>query len=363
MRVVVAGGGYGGLACLAELSRCCRDVEMVLVDPGADHVKQTHLHETVRRPLARFRIPYKQLASRFGFRHVQASADLSDLGATAQRGVLQLDEGNEPFDFLVVATGASAPPLPKCQGVYDRADLRALETRALLDDFLADDARPPTLTVVGGGPTGIQFLFELSDAVSRAARPLKLRLVDREPALLREHPAALGDYVSKKIAQKDIEYLPGTEYAGCEPGLLQLRGPSGEKQTVESGLTLLLPGVRPSPLVNVNRFGHLAAHENIFAAGDCARYDARGDDFMTAQVAVRQAKLVARNIDRLSRGVRPLEYFFRELGYVVSLGPVDAVGWLLLKDQVVSGLPAFAIKEVVEAQYDLFVAGLDTYLV
>jgi len=55
-------------------------------------------------------------------------------------------------------------------------------------------------------------------------------------------------------------------------------------------------------------------------------------------------------------------YLHRDIGYVVSLGPADAIGWLALENNVVTGLAAYTIKEIVEAQYDLLLAGIDTYL-
>ena len=85
---------------------------------------------------------------------------------------------------------------------------------------------------------------------------------------------------------------------------------------------------------------------------------------MTAQSAVRKGMLAARNILRHSGSFKLLEpYFHRDLGYVVSLGPADAVGWLALEGNVVNGIPALVIKEIVEAQYDLLLTGIDTYVV
>lgn len=84
---------------------------------------------------------------------------------------------------------------------------------------------------------------------------------------------------------------------------------------------------------------------------------------MTAQSAVRKGMLAARNILRHSGTFKLLEpYFHRDLGYVVSLGPADAVGWLALEGNVVNGIPALVIKEIVEAQYDLLLTGIDTYV-
>jgi NADH dehydrogenase len=48
---------------------------------------------------------------------------------------------------------------------------------------------------------------------------------------------------------------------------------------------------------------------------------------------------------------------------VISLGPDDAVGWLALERNVVGGYPALVVKELVEAQYDLLLAGIDTYII
>ena len=73
---------------------------------------------------------------------------------------------------------------------------------------------------------------------------------------------------------------------------------------------------------------------NALAAGDCARYAARGLDAMTAQAAVRKGKHVAANISRIERGRAPIAYGYQELGYVVSLGRFDSVGWLLVREPV-----------------------------
>ena len=51
-----------------------------------------------------------------------------------------------------------------------------------------------------------------------------------------------------------------------------------------------------------------------------------------------------------------------DIGYLLSLGPNDGVGWIGNKNNIVSGLPAFIAKEAIEAQYDLLLSGEDTYV-
>jgi NADH dehydrogenase len=88
-----------------------------------------------------------------------------------------------------------------------------------------------------------------------------------------------------------------------------------------------------------------------------------GSNAQSAQTALRKGKLAARNILRHAGPVKILEpYLHQDLGYVIGLGPSDAIGWLGLKGNVVGGLPAVVVKELVEAQYDLLLAGVDTYV-
>jgi len=117
-----------------------------------------------------------------------------------------------------------------------------------------------------------------------------------------------------------------------------------------------------------NAFGQVILNQkplpNIFTADDCSFYNSYGSNTLTAQSAVRKGKLTARNILRHSGILKLLEpYLHREIGYVVSLGSADAVGWLVSEGNLVTGMPALAIKELVEAQYDLLLVGIDTYLV
>ena len=88
-----------------------------------------------------------------------------------------------------------------------------------------------------------------------------------------------------------------------------------------------------------------------------------GSNALSAQTALRKGRLAARNILRHASRFKLLEpYVHRDLGYVIGMGPDDAVGWVALEGNVIAGQPAVLLKEVVEAQYDLLLAGTDTYL-
>jgi NADH:ubiquinone reductase (H+-translocating) len=143
---------------------------------------------------------------------------------------------------------------------------------------------------------------------------------------------------------------------------------TGHQFELPSTISLLFLGKKLDTPLFANAFGQVVIEqkqlENIFTAGDCSIYNSAGSNTMTAQSSVRKGMLAARNILRHSGSLKLLEpYFHRDLGYVISLGPSDAVGWLALEGNVVGGMPALMIKEMVEAQYDLLLTGIDTYLV
>jgi NADH dehydrogenase len=101
---------------------------------------------------------------------------------------------------------------------------------------------------------------------------------------------------------------------------------------------------------------------HIFTAGDCSYYDDFGSNLMTSQSALRKGKAAANNILREAGILRfCLPYMHQDIGYLLSLGPYDAVGWIGSKNAIVSGLPAFIAKEAIEAQYDLLLSGVNTY--
>lgn len=372
LRIVIVGGGYSGLAALVGLREHRADAQIVLVDPRPDHLKITGLHETFRRPLADFRVPFPVLEKRFGFRHVQTTVrvDESRLKHWNANRVLTLDGEVLEFDYLVVATGAQSRRLPKADAVLDLDDFAAEAGSAILQRLLLGAGhREPWLTVVGGGPTGIQFLFEIASYLRDRRMPCHLRLVDAEPTPLAHFPSKLGRYVEARLDDLDIEYRPDCMFRSQESGRITLaRRKSGETIELDSALTILLVGKSAKNRLKTNLFGQVVVGrrtlERVYAAGDCSDFDGPGSNAMTAQSALRKGRLVARNILRGSGPVALAEpYLHRDLGYVISMGVRDAVGWIALKRNLVGGLPAKTLKDIVDSQYDLFLDGIDAYVI
>ena len=372
LKIVVIGGGYAGIAALVTLLRHMPEADVVIIDPRLEHLKITHLHETFRYPLDDFLIPFSILENRFGCRHVCAELNPSESVLRQWQNDRFLEVNNEilEFDYLLLASGSPVMQVNKPENVFDLLDFMAISGSDVFHEWLNQPgAIARSVSVIGGGATGIQFLFEIAHFLKRYQIGCNLRLVHGENRVLNQFPIGFSTYTQSKMTELGIEFFPDTRYLG-QQGEQILLGDNltGREFNLPSSISFLFIGKKLETPFSANIFGQVVVEgtvlPNIFAAGDCCIYRAPGSNTMTAQSAVRKGMLSARNILRHSGALRLLEpYLHRDLGYVVSLGPMDAIGWLALEGNAVGGMPALVIKELVEAQYDLLLTGLDTYLV
>jgi NADH dehydrogenase len=373
IRVVILGGGYAGLAALISLHRYCPTAQVTLVDGRPHHVKITHLQETLRRPLQDFTVPFPQIARRFACRYIQGNVALDEAELLRAASDSCLIAGGEAldFDYLVIAVGSVPRTFERTENVFDLTDFMHESGSVILNRLLERCALPCVWSIVGGGATGIQFVFEMAYWLRRrgVADSVRLRLIDADDAVLKQFTQDFARYAEARMADLCIDFYRNGFYVEQTVDTIRIDArDSGEVVELPSAAVFLFPGKRIDWTISTNAFGQVMAEgqvlERVFAAGDCASFRSLGTNTLTAQAAVRKGKLVARNLLRHSGRLPLLEpYLHQDLGYVVSLGPEDAVGWIGLEGNIVAGFPAVVVKELVEAQYDLLLAGIDTYLI
>ncbi len=367
-RILILGGGYAALSAAFTLHSQAPESRITLIAPRKAHIKLTRLHETLRYSLRHLCVRYDELGKRLGFQFIQAKLkfDTGSLLRWHRQGFLVLDSVEIPFDYLIVATGAS----PVGDGDRDRIlginDFCLNQAQTMLRNLCESQGKRANLSVIGGGATGIQFLFELSAYIKRQARrPCKLRLVNYGPQVLSQFPARFHEYALERMRREGIEYLPNTALLRQEHETLVLaHRDGGEEIALPSQMSLQFLGVKPGPLlIETNGFGQVTLAgvvlDRVFAAGDCARFAGEGANTLSAQVAIRKGSVVAGNV--LCHGIPGQEmeaYGYVEKGYFVSLGPADCIGWWGSQEHIVTGLPALAIKKAAETQYDLMLAGI-----
>lgn len=371
LKVVIVGGGYAGLSALITLRNEMPDTEITLIDPKPSHLIITRLHETVHRPLEAVKIPFSTLAERFEFKHIQQAVafDESQLRHWQTDRRLALDNETLDFDYVLIATGAQPAQTLEQPNFFDLSALTVNSGAAFLERHIAQNSGESIVNIIGGGPTGIQFAFEIDHVLKALHADFRLNLFDANPKLLSAFPSAISGYVEQRMIEKQITYFPEHFFQGVSDNAAVLENKQHERRLLpDSELILLLTGKKPEILLHANSSGQVTLGREtltrIFTAGDCSHYDMMGSNSMTAQSALRKGRAAAKNILLDAGLVRfCLPYMHKDIGYVLSLGPSDAVGWVGSKTNIVKGLSAYMIKEATESQYDLLLTGVYSYVV
>nr|WP_062336732.1 FAD-dependent oxidoreductase [Herbidospora sakaeratensis] len=310
MHIVVIGAGYAGTYAANRLARKT-EAQITVVNPRGHFVERPRLHQTLSGT-GRDVTPLTSMMRAGVTVRVAAVDKIGD-------GVVRLDDGDSlGFDHAVLAVGSTVRPMPGtvAVGTWEGAQ----EGRARL----AALGPGAWVTVVGGGPTGLETASEVA-----AARPdLRVRLVG----------ARIGEAFNPKARRRLFAALAGLKVEVVEDTLTEagegfVRVGSGRE--LESGLTLwaIVSGVGDLAArsgFTVNEEGRIAVDDylrsvddpRVFAAGDCAAVP--GARF-ACQTAIPQGARAADNLIRLIEG-RPLRpHEFRYQGICISLGRKDAL--------------------------------------
>ena len=372
LNIVIVGGGYAGITALATFVRYMPDANITIIDPRSHHIKITHLHESFRYPLQDFMVPFSSLEERFSCRHICAElhATEDNIQQWSDDKFIAINEEEIEFDYVLIASGAASGRTSQESNVHDINTFLTISGSELINRSLETiDQEKPYISVVGGGATGIQFLFEIAHFIKRKKMKCNLRLIHSNDRVLQQFPAGFSEYTEARMSELGVDFQQNTYYQKqTENSILLKSKETKEEFELPSKMTLLFLGNSPGKRLSANTFGQVIINSqpirNIFVAGDCSDYNSCGSNTMSAQSSVRKGRLAACNILRDSSILKIFEpYLHQDLGYVISLGPKDAVGWLAVEDNVVGGTPALLLKELVESQYDLLLAkGINTYL-
>ena len=385
-RIVVVGGGFVGLTLARRLQRRLRrgEAEVVLVDASPSMTYQPFLAEVAGGRIEARHVAVPLRATLRGTRVVTGRAtavnpDLRRLHVTLPDGTSAVLD----YDELVLAPGSvsrtqSVPGLAEhAVGFTTLADavrLRdAVLTRlGLAADYADAERRRAALTfvVVGGGYTGVEAVAELQDLARAAARrypgldpaELRVELVEADDEIMPELPPALGAYTRARLGNSGITVRLRTQVTSMVDGVVELS--DGDRFRADT--VVWAAGVRGNPLLArtglpVDPRGRLRTRttlqvdgaDHLWAAGDGAAVPdlaaARPSEVApmcgaTAQHAVRQARVLARNLVATLRGGRLVEYRHRDAGSVAGLGSHRGVARIY--GVRLRGLPAWLLHRV-----------------
>lgn len=354
-RIVIVGGGFGGLSAARALAH--EPVRVMLVDRRNHHVFQPLLYQVATAGLSP-----GDIASpiRWILRHQDNVKVLlgEAVAVDAARKELRLADGvTLPFDALIIASGAThayfghdewrtaAPGLKTLEdGLEIRRRVLLAFERAERETDPDERRRLLTFVIVGGGPTGV----ELAGAFTELARHMRrdFRTVDPRQAriiLLEGGPHVLPAFVPRlrDFADRALRELGAEVRTGALVSGIDERGVSIGTERIEAATVVWAAGVAASPLgrtldVPVDRVGRVPVeadltvpgHPDIYVVGDLAIFShtAEGKPLPgVAQVAIQQGAHAARNAARTLAGQprTPFKYF--DWGNLATIGRAAAV--------------------------------------
>jgi NADH dehydrogenase len=357
-RIVVLGGGFGGIEAVRALERRLggrADVELLLVS-DKNYLLFTPLLPQVASSLVEPRHIIQPIRDIRGSRRFRFRRDrVEGIDLAARR--VHLAEGDVDYDRLVIALGGVTPTFG-VPGVEAHAlNYKWLEDAVLLRDHVIDLAehadhesdpamrrRMLTLCVVGGGYTGVELIAELQDFFESYLAPryrgigpgdCRLLLVEAGREILRGVHPALAERARRSLRREGIEVRTEARVTRVLPGAVELE--SGE--TIPVGLTVWAGGVKGHPVlaglpVQRDRLGRIVVdaqlrmpgHPEVFGAGDAITIDGRPDaSIPIIPAALAHGQLAAENLlaDLEGRPLKSIEFAPR--GMLVSLGERDAV--------------------------------------
>lgn len=363
-RILIVGGGYAGFYTALKLQKWLRpgEAEVVVVDPlpymtyqpflpevAAGQIEPRHAVVSLRRHLDKTRVITAKVT---GIDHAARTATI-----TPEVG----DAWQLEYDHIVVTAGSVSRTFP-IPGVADEAiGMKAIEEAVavrdrLIDNFARAELLPAgperdrllTVVVVGGGFAGIETFAELRSLASSLLKEYPqltiddthFHLIEAMGRIMPEVSLETSQWVLKNLAQRDATVHLDTQLTSAVDGVIELS--TGE--SFQSDLIIWTAGVMANPVVRstdlpVEERGRIRAQadlrvidesgavvEGAWTAGDVAAVpDLTGGGVggfcvPNAQHAVRQGKLMAKNIVAVLRGEEPKDYVHKNLGAVAGLG-------------------------------------------
>jgi NADH dehydrogenase len=371
-RVVVVGGGFGGLQAVAKLRRA--RVDVTLVDRRNFHLFQPLTYQVATGALSPGEIAYPLRAIFKRHPNVRVLlAEVSDFDLEARELELRSVAGvpvpeRLAYDTLLVSGGSQYSYFGRDEWREHAAEVKSLESALvvrsrLLAAFEAAEAEPDpdrrgawlTFVVVGAGPTGVEMAGQIAelgrdtlrgDFRTIDPRGARILLVEAADRVLTTFPPSLSAKAERSLRRLGVTVLAGHSVTGIDADGVTLDGQDGSTERVASRMVVWAAGVTASGLAD--RLGELSGaerdragrvtvepdltlpgHPEVFAIGDMIRV--RGADGAVtvlpgvAPVAMQQGRYAAAVVRARLRGRRSRPFRYRDKGNLATIGRAAAV--------------------------------------
>jgi NADH:ubiquinone reductase (H+-translocating) len=353
-RVVIVGAGFGGLQAARRMAR--DPVQITLVDQRNYHTFQPLLYQVATAGISPGEIaaPVRQILRRQ--RNVEVLLG-EVVGFDLEKRMVKLTDLEIPYDYLIVAAGAShayfghdewEPMAPGLKTIEDALEIRR---RVLLAFELAERHAASgegqvqlNFVVIGGGPTGVELAGTLAEIARHALanefrsidpRHSRILLIEGGPRVLPAYTEDLSRSAEKQLQHLGVEVQTSAMVTGVEASAVLV----GQTR-IPAAVILWAAGVAASPLgrslgapldragrVLVNPDLSIPGHREVFVIGDLASLkDKDGKQVPgVAPVALQEGAATARNIGREVHGKPRKDFHYLDKGNLATIGRAAAV--------------------------------------
>ena len=361
-RVVILGAGFGGLTAAKALSK---DADVTVVDRHNFQTFLPLLYQVATAGLAADHVahPVRGALRKSGVKFRMGSP----ISVDHKNKSVKLDSSEVlEFDHLVVALGSATADFGVAgvtehalgmKSVHEAIGIRAEVMRRFEDLCRFEDQTRLSLSVVGGGPTGVEMAGALAELKrgplkndeANAAEHIDIYLIEAGPRILPMFSEKLSARAKKDLEKLGVKVLLNTPVQEVKPRQILIKDGSvipsevtvwaaGVKGEPTGGLlNLPLEGTRISVAQNlqVNHYPH------IWAIGDISSAKGADGGFlpMVAPVAMQQGRWVAKQIMRAARGQALQDFKYLDKGSMATIGRHKAV--VQFKGIQITGIPAW----------------------
>ncbi|PFN97805.1 pyridine nucleotide-disulfide oxidoreductase [Bacillus sp. AFS076308] len=375
-KIVILGAGYGGIITSKSLEKLLNsgEADVTLINKHEYHYITTQLHKTVVGTAADRQIATSipELINPSKTHFLQATVSSVDIH---KQEVLLAGGDTVPYDYLLIALGFEVETYGT-PGIKENAfEIRSFRSsKAIYNQIIKQfnlykqDQDPSRLTfvVAGGGFTGVEMLGEFADGLPKLCKEhnipfekVKIVAIEAAPSVIPFFPKQSIEYTTEVLEKMNIELITGRKILECTP----------EKVVIDPNCdiptrTLIWScGVKGNTIVHhwglpiergkiaVDSYLRVKNMKNVFSLGDCSLFmkDEKNALAPTAQVALQQAPVCAKNIIASIRGESLKAFEYHHKGSVASIGLKSGVG--KVGSVRLSGLIGAFMKLVIEARY------------
>lgn len=361
-RVVILGAGFGGLTAAKALAKSA-DVTVVdrhnfqtflplLYQVATAGLAADHVAHPVRGALRKSGVKFR-MGSPLAVDHKNKSVKL-DSSETLEFDHLVVALGSATADFGVKGVNENALGM---KSVHEAIGIRAEVMRRFEDLCRFEDKTRLSISVVGGGPTGVEMAGALAELKNgplkndeaNAARHIDIFLIEAGPRILPMFSEKLSARAKKDLEKLGVKVLLNTAVQEVKPRQILVK----DGNVIPSEVTIWAAGVKGEPtggLLNLPLEGtrisvaqnlQVNHYPHIWAIGDISgAKDAHGRFLpMVAPVAMQQGRWVAKQIVRTARGQALQDFKYLDKGSMATIGRHKAI--VQFKGIQITGIPAW----------------------